>query len=156
MCRPDVSARPARFAANLNGLKVIDTYRINDLIGVVKKGQGGCPLKYFAGLPKPARRSLSCPDADWGKPRPIHEDAMLLAGWSDAASGTHAQDGRCRLGYIIGLMASTLTVPVHILQWASKFTRKHVKSSLLGGDFRPQRNVGSRGNDSGALRRAGA
>ena len=55
---------------------------------------------------------------------------MLLARWPDAAFGTHEQDGRCRLGYLIGLMSSTLTGPVHILQWASKFTRRHVKSSL--------------------------
>ena len=60
---------------------------------------------------------------------------MLLAGWPDAAFGTHEQDGRCRLGYLIGSMFSTLTGPVHILQWASKFTRKHVKSSL-GGENR--------------------
>ena len=44
---------------------------------------------------------------------------MLLVGWPDAAFGTHGQDGRCRLGYLIGLMSSTLTGPVRILQWAS-------------------------------------
>ena len=59
----------------------------------------------------------------------------MLVGWSDAAFGTHTQDGRCRLGYIIALMSSTLTGPVHILQWASKFTRKRVKSSLGGEIF---------------------
>ena len=32
-------------------------------------------------------------------------------------------------------MSSTLTGPVHILQWASKFTREHVKSSLGGEIF---------------------
>ena len=55
---------------------------------------------------------------------------MLLVGWPDAAFGAHAQDGRCRLDYIIGLKSSALTGPVHIPQWASKFTRKHVKRSL--------------------------
>ena len=59
----------------------------------------------------------------------------MLAGWSDVAFGTHAQDGRIRLGYIIGLMSSTLTGPAHILQWTSKFTREHVKSSLGGEIF---------------------
>ena len=48
------------------------------------------------------------------------------------AFGTHAQDGRCHLGYAIGLMSSTLTGPAYNLQWAPKFTRKHVKSSLGG------------------------
>ena len=62
----------------------------------------------------------------------MHEGAMMLVGWSDAAFGTLTQDGRCILGCIIGLMSSTLTGPVHILQWAPKFTRKHVKSSLGG------------------------
>ena len=57
---------------------------------------------------------------------------MMLVGWPDAAFGTHGQDGRCRLGYLIGLVSSTLTGPVHILQWTSKFTRKHVKSPLGG------------------------
>ena len=59
----------------------------------------------------------------------------MLGGWSDAAIGTCSQDGRCRLGYIIGLMSSNLTGPAHILQWDSKFTRKHVKSSLCGEIF---------------------
>ena len=58
-----------------------------------------------------------------------------MAGWPDAAFGTHGQDGQCRLGYLIGLMSPTLTGPVHFLQWASKFTRKHVKSSLGGEIF---------------------
>ena len=135
--RPDVCARLARFSANLSGLKIADIYRVNDLIKTVKKWQSECALKYFAALPKPARRSLSCPDAEWGKPRPIHEDTMLLAGWSDAAFGTHAQDGRRRLGYTIGLMPSTLTGPIHISQWASKFTRKHLVGSLRGEIFAP-------------------
>ena len=57
---------------------------------------------------------------------------MLLVSRPDAAFGTDAQDGRCRIGYIIGLMSSVLTCPAHILQWASKFTRKQVKSSARG------------------------
>lgn len=86
-------------------------------------------------MPANIKRSLQHPDKDWGKTTPIHEGTMMLVGWSDAAFGTHTQDGRCRLGYIIGLMSSTLTGPVHILQWTSKFTRKHVKSSLGGEIF---------------------
>ena len=37
--RPDICARLARFSANLNSVKVIDIYRINDLIKTVKKWQ---------------------------------------------------------------------------------------------------------------------
>ena len=58
--RQDICARLARFSANPNGLEVIDIYCINDLTKTVKKWQSGCTLKYPAGLPKPARRSLSC------------------------------------------------------------------------------------------------
>ena len=133
--RPNICARLARFPAKLNGLKVIDIYRINDLIKTVKKWQSECALKYFAGLLQPVWRALSCPDAEWGESRPIPEDSMLLVGWSDAASGTHTQDGRCRLGYIIGLMSPTLAGSDHTLQWTSMFTRRHVESSLGGEIF---------------------
>ena len=34
------------------------------------------------------------------------------------------------MGYVIGLMSSTLKGPRHILQRTSKFTRKMVKSSM--------------------------
>ena len=57
---------------------------------------------------------------------------MTLVGWSDAAYGRLSEEGRCRLGYIIGLMSSSLSGPCHVLQWTSKFTRKLVKSSLGG------------------------
>ena len=40
--------------------------------------------------------------------------------------------GKCRLGYVIGVMPSNLTGPCHIIQWTSKFTTKLVKSSLGG------------------------
>ena len=135
MSRPDICARLARFSSNLNGLQVIDIYRINDLIKKVKMGQSDYTLKYHFGLPANTKRSLQHPDEDWGKIHPIHEGTMMLVGWSDAAFGTHTQDGRCRLGYIIGLMSSDLTGPVHILQRTSKFTGKHVKSSLVGEIF---------------------
>ena len=40
--------------------------------------------------------------------------------------------GKCRLGYLIGVMSPNLCGPCHIIQWASKFARKLVKSSLGG------------------------
>ena len=135
MSRPDICARLARFSANFNGLQVIDISRINDLMKTAKDWQSACASKYFAGRPRPVRRPLSCPDDGWGRPRPIHEGTMILSFWSDAAFGTHLQDGRCRLGYIIALMSSTLTGSAHIPQWPSKFTRKYVKSSLGGEIF---------------------
>ena len=59
---------------------------------------------------------------------------MSLVGWSDAAYGDLSQNGKCRLGYLIGLMASSLTGPCHVLQWSSKFTRKLVRGSSGGGE----------------------
>ena len=62
----------------------------------------------------------------------MHGGAMSLVGWSDAAYGDLTKNGKCRLGYLIGLMSSALSGPCHVLQWTSKFTRKLVKSSLGG------------------------
>ena len=87
--RPDIVARLARFSSNLNGLQVIDIYRINDLIKKVKMGQSDYTLKYHFGMPANTKRSLQHPDKDWGKTSPIHEGTMMLAGWPNAAFGTH-------------------------------------------------------------------
>ena len=57
---------------------------------------------------------------------------MALAGRSGAAYGDQSSLGKCRLGYAIGLMSSTLSGPSHIIQRTSKFTREMVKSSLGG------------------------
>ena len=62
----------------------------------------------------------------------IHEGAETLGGWSDAAHADQSTTGKCRLGYVIGLMSSTLRGPRHIIQWTSKFTRKLAKCSLGG------------------------
>ena len=62
----------------------------------------------------------------------MHGGTLSLVGWSDAAYGDLSQNGRCRLGYLIGIMSSSLSGPCHVLQWTSKFTRKLVKSSLGG------------------------
>ena len=62
----------------------------------------------------------------------IHGKTMTLAGWSDAGYGDQPSLGKCRLGYAVGLMASTPSGPCHIIPWASKSTRKLAKSSLGG------------------------
>ena len=53
---------------------------------------------------------------------------MTLASWPDAAYGDQSSMGKCRFGYAIGLMSSTLRGPCHISQWTSKFNRKVVRS----------------------------
>ena len=56
---------------------------------------------------------------------------MSLAGAPDAACGYLSMNGKCRLGYLIGIMSSPhMTGPRHVPQWTSKFTRKLVKSRL--------------------------
>ena len=132
--RPDICARLTRSSANLNNLQVVDVYRIHDLIKTVKLWQKRCTLKYPAGLAKPVKCAPLPLDYVWGRSRPIHEGTMMLVGWSEAAFGPRGQDGRRRLGNIIGLMSSTLTGSVHLLPWTSKFNRKRVKSSQ-GGDI---------------------
>ena len=62
----------------------------------------------------------------------LHCETMSSAGWSDATYGDQSMEGRCRLGYVVGLMSSSLTSPRHLLQWPSKFTGKRVESGLGG------------------------
>ena len=62
----------------------------------------------------------------------MHGGSLSLAGWSDAAYGDLSQNGKCRLGYFIGITSSSLSGPRHVLQWTSKFTRKLAKGSLGG------------------------
>ena len=38
----------------------------------------------------------------------VHCGSMTLAGCSDAAHGDQSTGGKCRLGYVIGLLSSTL------------------------------------------------
>ena len=52
--------------------------------------------------------------------------------WQGPGDLDLSQNGKCRLGYLIGITSSPLTGPCHVLQWTSKFTRKLVKSSLGG------------------------
>ena len=113
--RPDICARLARIASRINALTGSDVYRINDLVKTVKTWQKATQLKYASSL-------------QWDDP----SGAMALVGWSDAAYGNTTCVGKCRLGYLIGVMSSNLCGPCHIIQWTSKFTRKLVKSSLGG------------------------
>ena len=57
---------------------------------------------------------------------------MSLIGWSDTAYRDRPPEGRCRSGCVVGLMSSTLSGAYRILQWASKFNRKLVKTGLGG------------------------
>ena len=118
----------------MSDLQGSDVYRINDLIKTVKVRQLRAILKFasssFPLIP-------SGPDTK-GRHRAreerLQEGTLTLAGWSDATYGDLSQNGKCRLGYLIGITSSSLTGPCHVLHWTSKFTRKLVKCSL-GGRF---------------------
>ena len=56
-----------------------------------------------------------------------------MVGRLDAACGYQSTEGKCRLGYVIGLMLSCLRGARRILQWTSKFIREIAKS-ILGGE----------------------
>ena len=56
-------------------------------------------------------------------------------GRSGAAYGDKSTMSKCRLGYVVGLTSSALRGPCHIIQWASKFTSKVVKSRLGGETY---------------------
>ena len=60
----------------------------------------------------------------------MYSGTMTLAGWPDAAYEDQSPKGKCRLGYVLGLLSSTPSGPCRLRQWTSKFTRKLVKSSL--------------------------
>ena len=58
-----------------------------------------------------------------------HCGAESLAGRSDAASWDQAKEGRCRSGYVFGLVSSTLRGPRHLLQWTPRLSERLVKCS---------------------------
>ena len=62
----------------------------------------------------------------------VHGGSMTLVGWPDAAYGGQWAEGTCRLGYVIGLMSSTLKGPCRISRRQFKFVRKMVGISLGG------------------------
>ena len=114
--RPDICARLAQLATKVNELQGSDIYRINALFKAVEIDQPRAVLKYAssssplfpAGSDKKGRHRVN-----GGK---AHGGTLPLVGWSDAAYGKLSEDGRCRLGYIIGLTSSSLSLaPVMFL-----------------------------------------
>ena len=60
----------------------------------------------------------------------MHFGWMFLVGWSDAAYGGQSTEGKCRLGYVVGLTSSSLKGPRRVFQRTSKCPREKVKSSI--------------------------
>ena len=104
------------------------------LVRVVKEWQQATVLRYASSShpwQTPGRGDRAKQDLR-NRGEKVHGGAMSSAGWSDAAYGSQSTGGKCRLGYVIGLMSSTLEGPCHNLRWPSKFTQELVKSSLGG------------------------
>ena len=107
--KPDICASLANIASRANALQGSDIYRINDLIKTIKLWQPRTVLKYESSsnpLFPPTGDSLGRFRARGER---LHKGTLTLAGWSDAAYGGLSEEGRCRLGYIIGLMSSSLS-----------------------------------------------
>ena len=130
--RPGICARLAQLASKVDDLQGSDIYRINALIKTAKSGQPRAVSKYASSSFPLFPAGLDSKGRPRSNGERVRSSTLSLVGWSDAAYGDRSQNGKCRLGYLIGIMSSFLSGPCHVLPWASKFTRKLVKSSLGG------------------------
>ena len=116
----------------MNSAQGSDAYRTNDLAKTDNVRRQATVTKHLppshAGRPERGMED--------GKMRQRRErirgGTMTIVGWSDAAHGDQSAMGKRRLGYVFGLMSSTLRGRRRIFQWTSKFTCKLVTSSLGG------------------------
>ena len=92
-------------------LQGYDICRMNDLISTAKHWQEQVILKYRLKL------------------RITH---MRMVGWSGADNGDPCGNGKCRLGYMFGLLPTSLKDPYHLIHWSPRLTRRAVGSSLWG------------------------
>ena len=110
--RPDMCARLARAPSRINAPCGSDVYRINELVRVVKDWQQATVLKYAS--PSYSWEALGWGDKANGALRKrvdrVHGAPRTLLGLSDAAYREQSTEGKCRVGYVIGLMSSTLRV----------------------------------------------
>ena len=141
--RPDICAGLARIASRINALCGSDVHGINGLVRAAKAWQKAKVLRYASSSHpwKSLGRNDKLQGALQKRGEQVHGGSMTMVGWSDAAYGDQSTEGKCRLGYVIGLASSTLKGPCHILQWTSKFTRQMVKSSLGGEVYAPSEMV---------------
>ena len=133
--RLEICARLARIASRKNSLCGSDVYRINDLVKTAKLWQKAAVLIYASSSQLGTVRNSPEGAKMRQREEEIHSGAMTLAGWSNAALWDQSSLGKCRRGYVIGLMSSALSGPCHISHWASEFARIMVTSSLGGEVF---------------------
>ena len=106
--------------------------RTNDLIKTTKEWRQAAVLEYASSplFCAPARGDVDGGARAWGEK--VHRGNASLVGWSGAANDDQSAEGRCRLGYVIGMTSATLNVPCHTAQWTPKFSGKLVRGSLGG------------------------
>ena len=121
--RPDISAPLARLALKVNLPRRSGIYCINDLMKTAQVWRLPAVLKCASSsyLKEPARGDAN--SAVGARAGQVHCGTTSLVVWSDAACRNQSIEGRCRMGYVTGLMSSYLSDPLRILQWTSKFTR---------------------------------
>ena len=118
----------------INALCGSDVYRSNELVQAAQEWQQATVLKYAS--PSRPWKSLRRDDRLRGALQrggeKVHGGSTTMVGRPDAAYGGQATEGKCQLGYVVGMTSSTLKGPRRIFQWAPKFTRNMVNSSLGG------------------------
>ena len=130
--RPGSCARLAWIAARVAPLQGSAVYRLNDLARAVQSWQQAGALKFASSRHHGAQARGDIHGRVRIRGEKIRCRTGALAEWPDAAYGDRLSEGRCERGRVIGLRSSPLSGPYRILQWAAKFTRKLVESSLRG------------------------
>ena len=117
--RPDICARLARITSRIDALQGRDVYRINELMKTAKGCQQATVLKYVSSS-QLGQGNLAQRDVEMRRRGGIiRGNTLALVGWSDAAYGVQPSLGKCRLGYVIGLMLPNLCAPCHYIQSTS-------------------------------------
>ena len=123
---PEICARPAKIASRTNSHRGSEVYRENDLARAAQGWRKATVAKYARGFRE--KQIWVSPVGSW--------TTCVIGGrgcikgrchWWDGRMHVVIAEGKCRLGYVVGVTRSSLAAPRHILQWTSKFTTKLVK-----------------------------
>ena len=106
--RPDFCARLASIAARANSLQGSGIYRVDDLVKTVKEWQQDTVLKYVSTPHHPTTVRGGSGGSARDREETVHCGATSLVGQPDAAFREQLLEGRCRLGYVFGLMSFSL------------------------------------------------
>ena len=114
--RPDTRAGLAKVASRIKSRGGSDVYRSGN--GVAKSG--GVDVRNALSPVKWGGYSGEALDDMRKMGEKMHCGAMSVVDWWDAVSGDQSAGGKCRLGYVIGPMSSSVTGPFRTLQRSPK------------------------------------